>query len=91
MKTPSILTLGLFSFFIGTAQANDMPGKALFDEANCMKCHAAKPFQPDKTNTYPKLIKMVDFCNNNLNSGWFDDEIEMVADYLNKEYYHLKK
>lgn len=91
MKTQSILTLGLFTLFMGSAQASEMPGKALFDDADCMQCHAAKPFQPNKTNTYPKLVKAVAFCNNNLNTGWFDDEVELVAEYMNKEYYNLKK
>ena len=67
------------------------PGKALHDDAECMKCHAAKPYNPQKTDSWPKLVKAVTFCNNNLNSGLFDDEIETLADYLNQTYYHHDK
>lgn len=68
------------------------PGKVLHDDANCMKCHASKPYDPVKTPTYEKLVKTVQFCNENLNAGMFEDEVEQVADYLNKNYYkHPKK
>lgn len=67
------------------------PGKILHDAADCMKCHTAKPYNPQKTTSYPKLVKNVSFCNDNLNTGMFEDEIEQVADYLNQTYYHHPK
>lgn len=85
----SSLTLGLFS---STTFANDPhPGKELHDSTDCMKCHAAKPYDPQKTTSYPKLVKTVAFCNENLNAGLFDDEVEQIADYLNETYYHHPK
>lgn len=85
----SLLTLMITSnpSFAGDPSA----GKALHDEANCLRCHTAQPYNPAKTNTYEKLVSAVSFCNNNLNTGWFDDEVEDVASYLNQEYYKLKK
>jgi hypothetical protein len=56
-----------------------------------MRCHAAQPYNPTKTDTYEKLVKAVSFCNTNLNTGWFDDEVEQVAAYLNDAFYKLKK
>jgi hypothetical protein len=56
-----------------------------------MKCHAAKPYDPNKTTSWPKLVKTVQFCNDNLNSGLFEDEVEELADYLNQEYYKYEK
>lgn len=56
-----------------------------------MSCHTSKPFQPDKTTTFLKLVKAIDFYNINLNTGWFEDEIEEVAVYLNDKYYHHPK
>ncbi|WP_051640709.1 hypothetical protein [Thiomicrorhabdus sp. Milos-T2] len=85
----SSLTLGLFS---STSFANaPHPGKELHDSVNCMKCHAAKPYDPQKTTSYPKLVKTVAFCNSNLNTGLFEDEVEQIADYLNDTYYHHPK
>ena len=77
----------LFALVSRSAFASEMPGKALHEQADCMKCHAAKPYDPVKTDTYPKLVKMVQFCNDNLNTGFFEDEVEQLAEYLNKEYY----
>ena len=68
---------------------NPIAGKAMHDEANCMRCHTDQPYNPAKTNTYKKLVAAVNFCNVNLNIGWFDDEVEDVVAYLNKEYYKV--
>ncbi len=92
MKNKYIILIGLFSLLLGSVQANDIDmGKQLFNEANCMSCHASKPFQPNKTTTFPKLVKAVDFCNINLNTGWFEDEVKQVAAFLNDKYYHHPK
>ncbi|MDX1351817.1 MAG: hypothetical protein R3254_02320 [Thiomicrorhabdus sp.] len=89
-KLLSVTALGLTSF-AEQSFASEHPGKALHEDANCMKCHAAKPYDPNKSDSYPKLVKAVAFCNNNLNAGMFDDEVEQLADYLNETYYHHKK
>ena len=92
MKHQPLIIMGLSTILMSSAFANDeMPGKALHDEANCLKCHASKPYNPAKTNTFPKLVKAVSFCNDNLNSGWFEDEVNHVAEYLNATYYHHAK
>lgn len=89
-KFLSVTALGLTSFF-EMAYASEHPGKALHESANCMKCHAGKPYDPNKTDSYPKLVKAVTFCNENLNTGMFEDEVEQLADYLNETYYHHSK
>ncbi|CAN8139871.1 hypothetical protein J3998_03450 [Thiomicrorhabdus sp. 6S2-11] len=86
----------LTAFFVLTAvmaspAMAEMPGKVLHDDANCMKCHTDNPYSTKKTPTYPKLVKAVQFCNDNLNAGWFEDEVEQVADYLNQTYYKHPK
>ena len=83
----SVSGLFLGVLMSSSAFAVDHPGKALHEQADCMKCHAAQPYNPQKTDTYPKLAKMVSFCNSNLNTGFFDDEVEQLTEYLNKEYY----
>ncbi|MBD3821497.1 MAG: hypothetical protein IE914_04475 [Thiotrichales bacterium] len=79
-----------------SAQSDDsiMPGKKLHDDANCMRCHAKLGYNTDKTirmniQSIKDLKRAVDFCNHNLNVGWFDDEVSEVVDYLNKTYYKL--
>lgn len=74
-----------------TAFAADHPGKALHEQANCMECHAAKPYDANKSDTYPKLLARVQGCSDNFNTGFFEDEVEQLADYLNNEYYHHEK
>lgn len=71
------------------AVADIASGKKLFDEANCMSCHATKPFNPEKTQSFQSLKKRVAFCSNNFNAGWFDEDIQQVAAYLNNTYYHF--
>ncbi|MCF6254367.1 MAG: hypothetical protein L3J38_06415 [Thiomicrorhabdus sp.] len=71
--------------------AEPHPGKVLHDDNNCIRCHVDKPYSPTKTDSYPKLIKRVTFCNENLGIGLFDDEIEELADYLNDTYYKHPK
>ena len=89
----SIMVTALSVCFSGAAFA-ELPGKVLHDEANCMKCHKNLGYNTDKTvrmsiGNKAQLNKAVNFCNNNLNIGWFDDEVGEVADYLNQEYYKL--
>ncbi len=74
-----------------TVMAEPHPGKVLHDDNNCLRCHVDKPYNPSKTDSFPKLIKSVRFCNENLGIGLFDDEIEELADYLNQTYYQHPK
>lgn len=101
-KTLQINTKGLLKpFAIAAAMSLTMvsnlsmaevhPGKTLHESADCMKCHTAKPYNPQKTDSWEKLVKTVQFCNDNLNAGMFEDEVEQLADYLNQTYYHHSK
>lgn len=82
------LSIAVFS---GNTFAEVHPGQSLHESADCMKCHTAKPYNPQKTDSWEKLVKTVQFCNDNLNAGMFEDEVEQLADYLNNTYYHHKK
>lgn len=84
----SAMSLALVS---NLSMAEVHPGKALHDSADCMKCHTAKPYNPQKSDSWAKLVKTVQFCNDNLNAGMFEDEVEELADYLNQTYYHHPK
>ncbi len=87
-----ILTLASSTLFISPVMASEShPGQALHEEHNCLRCHVDKPYNPEKTSSYPKLVKSVRFCNENLGIGLFDEEIDELADYLNHTYYQHKK
>jgi hypothetical protein len=95
LSKPSLLAASLvglsLTVFSQSSMAEPHPGKVLHDDADCMKCHTAKPYNPQKSDSWPKLVKTVQFCNDNLNAGMFEDEIEQLADYLNETYYHHPK
>jgi len=88
----TLLTTILFSPFAVLAEIH--PGKVLFDDANCMKCHSTMGFNKPSLkkmapDNYQDLQNAVAYCDQNLNVGWFDDEREEVVDYLNKTYYQF--
>ena len=68
------------------------PGKALHD-ANCISCHDTGVYtrKDRKIGDFPKLLAQVKRCDANLGSRLFDEEIEQVADYLNKAHYKYEK
>ena len=84
-------TLALGILASQSALAAEHPGKALHEQADCMQCHAAKPYDAKKSDTYPKLVARVQVCSDNFNTGFFEDEVEQLADYLNDEYYQHPK
>ena len=78
-------------FAAGDAKA----GKAIVDR-DCVGCHAAKfAGDPDRMYTRPdhrvktpaKLLAQVQACNTNLAKGYFPEEEEHIAAYLNLQFY----
>lgn len=78
-------------FAAGDAKA----GKAIVDR-DCVSCHAAKfAGDPDRMYTRPdhrvkspaKLLAQVQACNTNLAKGYFPEEEEHIAAYLNIQFY----
>jgi mono/diheme cytochrome c family protein len=77
---------------------NSDAGRALA-EKDCVSCHAARfPGDPDKmytradhrVKTPGQLLARVQACNANLGKGYFPDEEEHIAAYLNLEFYKFK-
>lgn len=87
-----------------TAAANPFPkgdpriGKKLHD-AKCVACHV-RQVGGDGSDMYtgidrqiktPKaLLQRVAACNAQVNAGWFPEEEEHAAAYLNRQYYKFK-
>jgi mono/diheme cytochrome c family protein len=77
------------------AAGNPAAGKAIV-ERDCVSCHAQRfaddpnrmYTRPDHRVTTPqKLLAQVQACNTNLGKGYFPEDEENVAAYLNHEFY----
>ncbi len=73
-------------------------GKTMVDR-DCVACHAQRfAGDPDqmyrradrRIKTPPQLLSQVQACNVNLGKGYFPEEEEHVAAYLNLEFYKFK-
>jgi mono/diheme cytochrome c family protein len=85
----AIGTLLVVAAVAGTAQAGD-PGKGQeLHYENCLSCHGTEAYTraDRKIASLDSLITQVNRCNVSLGTGWFDDEVESVANYLNENYY----
>jgi len=66
---------------------------------DCVACHARR-FDGDadrmylradrKVRTPAQLMAQIRYCNTELGAGYFPDEEEHLAAYLNKRYYHFQ-
>ena len=66
---------------------------------DCVACHARR-FDGDadriylraerKVRTPAQLAAQISFCNTELGTGYFPDEEEHIAAFLNQTYYHFK-
>ncbi|NBC15482.1 MAG: cytochrome c [Gammaproteobacteria bacterium] len=58
-------------------------------EKNCTSCHGSEMYTREdrKIDSYTALETQVEACNTNLDAGMFPEEVEAVAQRLNKEYY----
>ncbi|MFO1323854.1 MAG: hypothetical protein U1F15_07295 [Burkholderiales bacterium] len=79
------------------ANGDAAAGKVLV-ERDCIACHARRfgdaatiYTRADRRVQSPaQLLAQVQFCNVELKSGYFPDEEEHVAAYLNQQYYKFK-
>lgn len=87
-----VLLFTLFIVFNNTSlrAANIENGDDLHFE-NCTGCHDTTVYTRENRNvqSLSRLGAQVRFCKDNLELTWFDDEVEDVIGYLNKEYYHF--
>jgi mono/diheme cytochrome c family protein len=79
------------------AHGDAKAGKALA-EKDCVACHAQKGKPASaiytrsdrRVTSAPKLLTQVQVCNAQLGSGYFPEDEENVAAYLNETYYKFK-
>lgn len=71
------------------AAGNAANGQKLYTASQCNKCHGSEVYtSPDrKVKSLAALEAQVRRCDSNLNTNWFDDDINDVTAYLNQQYY----
>jgi cytochrome c5 len=81
----------IFITLIATAPVTALSstnGKAIYNKS-CTGCHGTDVFtRPDRrVKNMSKLKNRVKQCSYAVEAKWFDEEINAVADYLNKDFY----
>ena len=81
------------------AKAEGASGKKLFDQHKCNSCHASMlggdgstmfTKANHKIKTPESLKTQVQTCSTNLGLMLFEDDIENISAYLNKNYYKFQ-
>lgn len=77
-------------FSISASAADLFNGETLHSES-CTGCHDSAVYTREnrRVQDLPGLGTQVRFCKDNLGVAWFDDEVDDVIGYLNKNYYHF--
>ena len=95
----ALLALPLLAAAQPYPKGNPDIGKKLAATANCAKCHIKSVggdgsrmyTRPDrKVKNAKQLLTQVGVCNTQLNTGWFPEDEEHVAAFLNRDYYKFK-
>ena len=75
----------------GTRVAAEVADAHALHEQNCIQCHKPDIYtRPDrKVTSYEGLGRQVRRCETALGLRWFDEEIDAVTGYLNRDYYRL--
>ncbi len=84
-----LLIIGSFALFSSASMASDFDrGKELHMQS-CTGCHDSSVYTRSnrRVQSLSKLGTQVRFCKDNLGITWFDDEVDNVTLFLNKEYY----
>jgi cytochrome c2 len=81
----------IIAFCTTATQAADIENGNDLHFENCTGCHDSTVYTRDdrKVGSLARLGTQVRFCKDNLGLTWFDDEVDDVIAYLNKEYYHF--
>jgi len=83
-----LLVILFIAGFSASSNATDIKNGDTLHGVKCTRCHDSSVYTraDKKVKTLPRLSKQVRFCKDNLGITWFDDEVEDVTVYLNKNY-----
>lgn len=86
----NIAALVITAFSLASANAADLDNGDELHFDNCTGCHDSSVYTraDRRVKSLERLGAQVRFCKDNLGLTWFDDEVEDVVHYLNKNYYH---
>jgi hypothetical protein len=89
MKYPAMIFLLLLLAF--AARAADIDNGADLHFEHCTGCHDSGVYTraDRKVGDREQLGRQVRFCKDTIGVTWFDDEVEDVIEYLDKNYYHF--
>ena len=93
MKISLPVTLALFlSIAATTTQAADIKNGKKLQQKNCMSCHDDGMYTREDRfiKKLSSLRSQVQRCESTLGLTWFDEEIDDVTAYLNKQFYNFK-
>lgn len=100
MKIIYGLLIALSLSWTGFIEAEETPApQSKLHATNCIECHSTMfDGKPDtmytrkdrKVKTAEGLRSRVQMCATNLNLQWFDEDVDEVTDFLDKEFYHFK-
>ena len=95
----ALLAVPLHAAAAPFSKADPAAGEKLYVAAACSKCHSDRVggdgtrmyTRPEHRVTNPsKLLAQVRMCNTQLNTGWFPEDEEDVAAFLNRKFYKFK-
>ncbi len=77
----------------GLASAADLQAGQSLHDGKCVSCHGSEVYTraDRRVSNASSLRQQVQRCDTNLELGWFDEEINNVAHYLNESYYKFEQ
>jgi hypothetical protein len=91
------MALGAWLLCMGLPATGHADAKVLHD-THCRDCHAGRfdgqadrvyTRQDRKVRSMDQLRTMVGFCNQQVGTQWFDEDVEAVTHYLNQQFYQF--
>ncbi|QRM19839.1 cytochrome c [Dechloromonas sp. TW-R-39-2] len=92
------LLIALMTTFGAQAETPKLQAAKLLHDKSCTSCHI-RMYGQDGSKMYTRdgrllsnkleIQQRVASCNATVNAGWFPEEEESVADWLNKHYYRF--
>ena len=81
----------LLGAFAMPLQAADIDNGDDLHFTHCTGCHDDSIYTRDnrRVQSLQRLGEQVRFCKDSLELSWFDEDVDDVAEYLNRSYYHF--
>lgn len=88
MKTKYVISLTALVLALLSSPLLAEEGKVLY-ENNCTKCHTSEVFTREDRGikSMEALMTRVKQCTGAAEVKWSEEEVEIVANYLNKDFY----